>query len=100
MTCGARRLKIQTLSEGFWRAICSYKCAEAGGQSRGVTLAAPNDLSPLQVIEIKKLKSVPKQTLSGSFRDGQAFGRKRKLLGCATAYSAIGRQHDDAIGCI
>jgi hypothetical protein len=89
MTCGADRLKIKTLSKGFWRAICSYKRAEARGQSRGVTLATPNYLSPLQVIEIKKLKSVPKQTFSGSFRDGQAFGRKRKLLGCATAYSAI-----------
>ena len=61
--------------------VCSYIGAEASGQDWGVTLATPDSSSPLQVIEKRKLKSVPKRTFAGHFCDGQAFGRNRKLLG-------------------
>ena len=73
------------LGERFWRVVCLYKCAEASGQSRGVTLATPMRLSPLQVIEKRKLKSVPKLTFTVSFADGQAFGGNGKLLGSSAA---------------
>jgi len=65
----------------FWRMVCLDKCREASGQNRGVTLATPMRQSPLQVIEKRKLKSVPKLTFAGLFADGQAFGGNGKLLG-------------------
>jgi len=46
-------LNLIELTQGFWRVICSYNCAEASGQNRGVTLATPDRLSPLQAIENK-----------------------------------------------
>jgi hypothetical protein len=57
-------------------------------------------LSPLQVIEKRKLKSVLKLTLSGPFGDGQALGRKGKLLGNRAGFFAVGEEYGDAIGCI
>jgi hypothetical protein len=44
--------------------------------------------SPLQVIEKRKLKSVPKLTFTGPVADGQAFGGNGKLLGNLVAPSA------------
>jgi hypothetical protein len=67
--------------------VCLYNCAEASGRNWDVTLAVPNRLSPLQAIEKRKFKSVPNPTFPGSFTDGQAFGRKGKLLGFRTARS-------------
>lgn len=71
----------EALGERFWRVVCLYKCAEASGQNQGVTLATPKSQSPLQVIEKRKLKSVPMLTFTGPFADGQAFGGNGKLLG-------------------
>jgi hypothetical protein len=65
----------------FWRMVCLDKCREASGQNRGVTLATPMRQSPLQVIEKRKLKSVPKLTLCGPSSGRQAFGGNGKLLG-------------------
>lgn len=79
---------LWSLGEGFWRVVCSNNCAEASGQNWGVTLATPMSLSPLQVIEKRKLKSVPKLTFAGRFYDGQSFGRNRKLLGNRETNSA------------
>src|SRR5271165_16530 len=84
-----RGLILRDLQSGFWRVVCSNNCAEASGQTWGVTLATPMSLSPLQVIEKRKLKSVPKLTIAGHFRDGQAFGRNRKLLGNQVTQSAV-----------
>jgi hypothetical protein len=75
----------EALAGRFWRVVCLYKCAEASGQNRGVTLATPMRQSPLQVIEKRKLKSVPKLTFAGLFADGQAFGGNGKLLGSLAA---------------
>jgi hypothetical protein len=61
--------------------VCLYKWLEASGQNLGVTLATLKRQSPLQVIEKRKFKSVPKLTSSGPFADGQAFGGNGKLLG-------------------
>ena len=72
---------LRSLREEFWRVVCSNNRAEASGQNWGVTLTTPMPLCPLQVIEKRKLKSVPKRTFAGHFCDGQAFGRNRKLLG-------------------
>lgn len=71
----------ETLGGKFWRVVCLYKRAEASGQNRGVTLATPKSQSPLQVIEKKKLKSVPKLTFAGPSAGRQAFGGNGKLLG-------------------
>jgi hypothetical protein len=81
-------LILRSLREGFWRVVCSNNSAEASGQNWSVTLATPITESPLQVIEKRKLKSVPKLAGAGHFCDGQAFGRNRKLLGNRLAYSA------------
>jgi hypothetical protein len=81
-------LILRSLREGFWRVICSNNRAEASGQNWGVTLATPMSLSPLQVIEKRKLKSVSKLTFAGRFCDGQSFGRNRKLLGNRATHSA------------
>ena len=67
-------LNIKALREGFWRVVCSYNCAEASGPIRGVALATRTKQSPPQVIEKKKLRSVPKLTPDGHFCDGQVFG--------------------------
>lgn len=76
----------------FWRVVCLYKSTEASWQSRGATLATPKRLSPLQVIEKKKFKSVPKLTLAAPFADGQAFGGNGKLLGSlATPLASAGK---------
>jgi hypothetical protein len=61
--------------------VCLDKCAEASGQNWGVTLATPKRQSPLQVIEKRKLKSVPKLTFTGPIAGRQAFGGNGKLLG-------------------
>jgi hypothetical protein len=88
----APRLIPEALAETFWRVVCLYKCAEASGQNRGVTLATPNRQSPLQVIEKRKLKSVPKLTFIGPFAGRQAFGGNGKLLGnLAAPLASVGK---------
>jgi|HubBroStandDraft_4_1064222.scaffolds.fasta_scaffold59730_3 hypothetical protein len=86
------------LREGIWRVVCSYKRREARGRNRDVTLAISRPSSPLQVIEKKKLKGVPKLTLAGPFGDGQAIGRKGKFLGDGAGYFAVVEEYGDAIG--
>ena len=71
--------------------VCSYKCAEASGQDRGVTLATQKSASPLQGIEKKRLKSVPNGTFAGAFGDGYAFGGNGKLLGNSPGKVGLGR---------
>jgi hypothetical protein len=88
------------VGEGFWRIVCSYKGAEASGSNRGATLAVPKRSSPLQVIEKRKLKNVPKWANAGPFGDGQVFGANRKLLGNSATEKAGAVGHFDGMGCI
>jgi len=87
----ARGLHTETLREGFWRVVCSYKCAEASGQDWGATLATPKSSSPLQAIEKKQLKRVLIWVFSVPICDGYAFGGNGKLLGNSPGKEGLGR---------
>jgi len=86
--------------ERIWRMVCSYKCEEARGRKRDVTLASPKGFSPLQVVEKKKFMCVPKLTLAGPFVEGQTFGGNGKLLGNYAAFRAPDGEHFRGVGSI
>ena len=92
--------RISRFKGGIWRVVCSYKCAEASGQDRGITLAAPRSSSPLQAIEKGQLMCAPKLTLTGPFVEGQPFGRNGKLLANYAAHRAMDGEHFRGVGSI
>ncbi len=77
--------QTKSLRKRIWRVVCSYKCAEASGQDRGVTLATPKSSSPLQAIEKKQLKSSLIRVFGVPICDGHPFGGNGKLLGNSPA---------------
>ena len=86
--------------ERIWRMVCSYKCEEARGRKRDVTLASPKGFSPLQVVEKRKFMCVPKLTLAGPFVEWQTFGGNGKLLGNYAAYRVTDGAHFTGLGSI
>lgn len=87
-------------ADGFWPVVCSYNCAEVRGPDRGATLATPNRSSPLQAIESRKFRSVPKWLLPDAFEGGQTLGGNGKHLGNCLQRAGIAGGHSKAIGSI